>query len=62
MWASSRRPGSRITGTGPEGEPRVLEWQGPRFFMGTLFVPQASSTVARPHPLIVALLEACGRT
>jgi CTP synthase (UTP-ammonia lyase) len=54
--------GLRVTGTGPEGEPRVVEWQGPRFFMGTLFVPQASSAVGSPHPLIVALLEAADRT
>jgi CTP synthase (UTP-ammonia lyase) len=50
--------GLRVTGTGPEGEPRVVEWQGSRFFMGTLFVPQASSTLTHPHPLIVALLRA----
>ncbi|HXW82695.1 MAG TPA: hypothetical protein VEJ84_24570 [Acidimicrobiales bacterium] len=50
--------GLRVTGTGPEGEPRVVEWEGTAFFMGTLFVPQASSTVANPHPLMVALLEA----
>ncbi len=50
--------GLQVTGTGPEGEPRVIELPGLRFFMGTLFVPQASSTVSSPHPLIVALLEA----
>jgi CTP synthase (UTP-ammonia lyase) len=54
--------GLRVTGTGPEGEPRVVEWQGPRFFMGTLFVPQASSTVNQPHLLIVALLDAATGT
>jgi CTP synthase (UTP-ammonia lyase) len=54
--------GLRVTGTGPEGEPRVVEWQGLRFFMGTLFVPQASSTIAHPHPLIVAFLEAADRS
>jgi CTP synthase (UTP-ammonia lyase) len=53
--------GLRVTGTGPEGEPRVVEWQGARFFMGTLFVPQASSTVPNPHPLIVAFIEAAVR-
>jgi CTP synthase (UTP-ammonia lyase) len=50
--------GLKVTGTGPEGEPRVIELPGLRFFMGTLFVPQASSTVSCPHPLVVALLEA----
>ena len=51
--------GLEVTGTGPEGEPRVIELPGLRFFMGTLFVPQASSTASSPHPLVVALLEAC---
>jgi len=50
--------GLQVTGTGPEGEPRVIELPSLRFFMGTLFVPQASSTVSSPHPLVVALLEA----
>ena len=50
--------GLEVTATGPEGEPRVIELPGLRFFMGTLFVPQASSTASSPHPLVVALLEA----
>jgi CTP synthase (UTP-ammonia lyase) len=50
--------GLAVTGTGPEGEPRVIELPGLRFFVGTLFVPQASSTASSPHPLVVALLEA----
>ena len=47
-----------VSGTGPEGEARIVELPSRRFFMGTLFVPQASSTLASPHPLIVTLLEA----
>ncbi len=54
--------GLQVTGTGPEGEPRVVELAGRRFFVGTLFVPQASSTLTTPHPLIVALLEAASRS
>jgi CTP synthase (UTP-ammonia lyase) len=50
--------GLEVTGTGPEGEPRVIELPGLRFFMGTLFVPQASSTASSPPPLLMALLEA----
>jgi len=50
--------GLLVTGTGPEGEPRVIELPGLRFFVGTLFVPQASSTASSPHPLVLALLEA----
>ena len=53
--------GLRVTGTGPEGEPRIVELSGARFFMGTLFVPQASSAPSSPHPLLVALLDATQR-
>ena len=28
------------------------------FFLGTLFVPQTRSTPERPHPLVVAFVEA----
>jgi CTP synthase (UTP-ammonia lyase) len=54
--------GLQVTGAGPEGEPRVVELAGRRFFVGTLFVPQASSTPTAPHPLIVALVEAASRS
>ena len=54
--------GLEVTGTGPEGEPRIVELTGRRFFVGTLFVPQASSTLTAPHDLIVALLEAASRS
>jgi CTP synthase (UTP-ammonia lyase) len=54
--------GLQVTGTGPEGEPRVVELSGRQFFIGTLFVPQASSTPSMPHPLIVALLQAASRS
>lgn len=47
-----------VTGTDQDGEPRILELPGLRFFMATLFVPQTSSTTASPHPLLVALVEA----
>jgi CTP synthase (UTP-ammonia lyase) len=50
--------GLQVTGVGPEGEPRVVELPNLRFFMGTLFVPQTSSTPGSAHPLVVALLEA----
>lgn len=47
-----------VSGTGPEGEPRVIEMPGLRFFVGSLFVPQTSSSPASPAPLVVALLAA----
>jgi CTP synthase (UTP-ammonia lyase) len=48
----------RFTGTDPDGEIRVMELPGHPFFLGTLYVPQARSTAARPHPLVTAFLQA----
>lgn len=48
----------RITAADTEGEIRVIEWPGHPFFVGTLFVPQASSTPERSHPLVSAFLKA----
>jgi len=48
----------RFTGVDAAGEIRVLELPGHPFFLGTLFVPQARSTAARPHPLVTAFLQA----
>jgi CTP synthase (UTP-ammonia lyase) len=50
--------GLTVTGTDQDGEPRILELPSHPFFVATLFVPQASSTPAAPHPLLVALLQA----
>jgi CTP synthase (UTP-ammonia lyase) len=36
---------------------RILELDGHPFFMGTLFVPQASSTAEQPHPLVTGFLK-----
>ncbi len=48
----------RITGVDPDGEVRIVELPGHRFFVGTLFVPQHSSRPGEPHPLISAYLHA----
>jgi CTP synthase (UTP-ammonia lyase) len=48
----------RITGSDAEGEARVIELPGHAFFLGTLFVPQTSSTPDAPHPLVTAFVEA----
>jgi CTP synthase (UTP-ammonia lyase) len=48
----------RITGSDSEGEIRVLELPGHPFFLGTLFVPQTSSTAEQPHPLVTAFMKA----
>jgi CTP synthase (UTP-ammonia lyase) len=48
----------KIAGTGPAGEVRVVELAPHRFFIGTLYLPQVSSTEEQPHPLLVAYLKA----
>lgn len=50
--------GLMVTGTDPDGEPRVMELAEHPFYVATLFVPQARSTPERPHPLLTGLLEA----
>jgi CTP synthase (UTP-ammonia lyase) len=47
-----------VTGTDETGEPRIVELDGHPFLVGTLFVPQARSTLVRPHPLVTALVSA----
>jgi CTP synthase (UTP-ammonia lyase) len=46
----------RPVGSDAEGEIRVMEISGHPFFIGTLFVPQARSTLAQPHPLVTGFL------
>lgn len=48
--------GLQITGMDQNGEVRIVELPAHRFFMGTLFVPQARSLPGSPHLLI---LEFC---
>jgi hypothetical protein len=48
----------RVVGVDRDGEARVLELPGRRFFIATLFVPQLSSSPNSPHPLITAYLRA----
>ncbi|HEX9343417.1 MAG TPA: CTP synthase [Actinomycetota bacterium] len=50
-----------VSGTDQDGEVRIMELPGQRFFVATLFVPQTSSTPAAPHPLISAYLAAAQR-
>ncbi len=40
------------------GEARILELAGNRYFIATLFVPQLTSTEESPHPLVLAFLSA----
>jgi len=48
----------RIVGSDQDGEPRIVELTGHPFYIATLFVPQVSSSLDHPHPLIVAYLRA----
>jgi CTP synthase (UTP-ammonia lyase) len=47
-----------ISGVDQDGEARVVELPGLRFFLATLFVPQTSSRPASPHPVIRGFLDA----
>lgn len=46
-----------VSGVGPDGEVRMIELSGHRYFLATLFVPQMTSTIEIPHPLIVDFLR-----
>ena len=46
----------RVVGVGDEGEARVVELTGARFFIATLFLPQMAVLEDEPIPLIDAFL------
>ena len=50
----------RIVASDEEGTVRAVELPSHPFFVGTLFLPQHTSTAAAPHPLITGFLRACG--
>lgn len=50
--------GLRVVGRDQDGEARIVELPDHRFFVGTLFVPQLTSTAQRPHALITAYIQA----
>jgi CTP synthase (UTP-ammonia lyase) len=50
--------GLRLTAFDDNGELRAIEIPDCRFFVATLYQPQLSSTVERPHRLIVEFLAA----
>lgn len=45
-----------VSGTSPEGEPRVVELRGDAFWLGTAFQPELAD--AQPHPVIEAFVAA----
>ncbi len=50
--------GLSVCAVGEEGEVRAVELPGHPFFVATLFVPQALSTAAAPHPVLLGLAQA----
>ncbi len=50
--------GLRVAGFDERGVGRVVELPEHRFFIATLFLPQLSSSDARPHPYLAAFVEA----
>ena len=52
------RSGLRFTGFDGDGEPRILEPPGHRFFLATLYVPQAALAQHDPHPVLAGFLKA----
>ncbi len=48
----------RVTGTGDEGEARVVELTGSRFFIAMLFLPQVVALEGEPSPLIDSYVRA----
>lgn len=53
--------GLKVAGVGgDDGEVRLMELTNHPFFIGALFVPQAASTKATPHPLLAAFVAAVG--
>ena len=47
-----------IVARGAQGEIRAIESPTHRFFIATLFQPQLSSTEKKPHPVVLAFVQA----
>jgi len=56
-WCSIEA-GFPIAARGAEGEVRAIESPTHRFFIATLFQPQLSSKAKKPHPLVIAFVQA----
>ncbi len=50
--------GMVTSGVGGQGEVRIVELPTHPFFVVTLFLPQARSTLDRPHPLVAGFATA----
>ena len=56
-WAAMEA-GFPVVARGAEGEIRAIESPTHRFFLATLFQPQLSSTAKKPHPIVLAFVQA----
>jgi len=50
--------GFPVVARGPQGECRAIESPAHEFFVATLFQPQLSSRKNKPHPLVMAFVQA----
>jgi CTP synthase (UTP-ammonia lyase) len=50
--------GLTVSGVGDDEEIRIVELADHPFFLATLFLPQARSSAAEPHPLLAGYAEA----
>jgi CTP synthase (UTP-ammonia lyase) len=55
---STMEAGFPVVARGPAGEIRAIESPTLQFFIATLFQPQLSSSEKKPHPLILAFVQA----
>jgi CTP synthase (UTP-ammonia lyase) len=56
-WAAIEA-GFPVVARGAKGEIRAIESPTHRFFVATLFQPQLSSKAGKPHPLVMAFVQA----
>jgi CTP synthase (UTP-ammonia lyase) len=56
-WAAMEA-GFPVVARGPKGEIRAIESPTHRFFIATLFQPQLTSQPSKPHPVILAFVQA----
>jgi len=56
-WAAMEA-GFPVVARGPQGEIRAIESPTHRFYVATLFQPQLTSTEKKPHPLVLAFVQA----
>lgn len=59
--APLEQAGLRFSGFDSDGEPRILELPGHRFFLATLYVPQAAPPEHDPHPVLTGFIKATQR-